>query len=169
MGCDQDTRIDMLFMAIFCTAINDVLTKFCDEGQSSADPWIRVRGAINFLSYHPERSPEQRKKDGWDLPAYGFRGNVRELTYEQLVAARNFFKEHEKELLETKKKLPMILDLKLGKKERMAAARYCIGLFYDLASRYLHYCDCPPNFGPPKGLMDLIIQNESISASEQGA
>lgn len=149
MGCGWNVRGDMLLMAIFCQAIMDVLVDFC-EGQSHANLWIRIKGATNFLGYFPERSPELRRKDGWDLPKYGFRSHICDLTYEQLVAAGRFFEERKERLLETKKKLPMILDLGLSRKERVAAAKYCLGLFSGLNLRYLHYSQNPPNFGRPR-------------------
>lgn len=150
MGCGRNISNDMLCMALFCTAINDVLLNFC-EGQSHAELWIRVRGAIKFLDYYPER----KRKDPWDLPKYGFRGNVRQLTYEQLVATQNFLKENEERLLQTKKKLPLILYLKLSPKQRREAALYCIELFSGLNVHFLYYCEFPPDFGMPKGVEEL--------------
>ena len=68
MGCGRNVGADMLSLALFCTAINQVLVKFCDEDQSGADLWVRVGAAIGFLSCYPERSLKQMKKDGFDLP-----------------------------------------------------------------------------------------------------
>lgn len=155
MGCGRNVSADMLSMAIFCMAIIDVLLDFC-EGRSHADLWIRVKGAINFLGYYPERSPELRKKDGWDSPKYGFRGDIHELTYEQLVVTQMFLKEHEERLLQTKKKLPMILDLKLSPKERKIAAEYCIELFSDLQLHYNYRFDNPPTFAIPHRIRELL-------------
>ncbi len=159
MGCGRNVRIDMLSLALFCMAIIDVLIDFC-EGRSHANLWIRVKGAINFLSYYPERSPEQRKKDGWDLPKYGFRDNICDLTYEQLVVAQNFLREHEKRLLETKEKLPMILDLRLSPKQRRMAAEYCIVLFSDLQECYNYRFDRPPTFIVPHGIRKLLKEEK---------
>lgn len=167
MGCGQDVSMDMLCMALFCTAINDVLINFC-EGQSHADLWVRVRGAIRFLDYYPERSPEQRKKDSFDLPKCGFRGDVRRLTYEQLIATQNFFKDpkNKKGLLRTKRELPKILDLKLSPGQRRAAARYCIELFSSLHGKYNWYTVHPPKFGPPKGIEKLLSLSKSKGKTE---
>jgi hypothetical protein len=148
--------MDMLSMALFCTAIIDKLIEFGDEGKSHADLWVRVRGAIEFLGYYPERRPDQRKKGGSDFPTYGFRGNICQLTYEQLVATQRYLEEHKKELLETKKQLFKILqNLTLSSGERRAAARYCIKLFLGLCGMYLWYSEHPPHFGPPKGVEKL--------------
>lgn len=159
MGCGRNVSGDMLSMALFCMAINDVLIKFC-EGQSHANLWIRVRGAINFLSYYPERSPEQRKKDTLDLPKYGFRDSISRLTYEQLVATQRFLKEHEERLLQTKKKLPMILDLQLSPEKRREAALYCIVLFSGLHGHYNYCVYRPPTFVVPPGIRELSKGNK---------
>ncbi len=156
MGCRRNVRVDMLSLATFCQAIAEVLVNFCDEGQSHADLWIRVKGAINFLSYYPERSPEQRKRDMLDLPKYGFRGGIGGLTYEQLVITKNFLKNHEKKLLRTKKTLPLILDLRLSPEQRRKAAGYCIKLFSDLVIHYLYHFEFPPEIGIPRGLLELL-------------
>lgn len=156
MGCGRNVAVDMLNLASFCQAIDEVLVSFCDEGQSSADLWIRVRGAINFLNYWPEPRLKQRKGNFFDLPEYGFRGEIRRLTYEQLVITQNFLKEHEKRLLQTKKVLPRILDLKLESEQRRKAAGCCIKLFSDLTKRYLYNFEFPPTIGIPKGFSELL-------------
>jgi hypothetical protein len=148
--------MDMLCMALFCSAVNDKLIDFGYCGQSHADLWARVREAIKFLSYYPERSPEQRKKDGLDLPTYGSRGEARRLTYEQLVVTQRYLKEHEKRLIGTKKRLLLILDLKLNIEKRRAAARYCVELFSGLGGMYLWYCERPPKIGPSESMEELL-------------
>ncbi len=137
MSCGRDARGEMLSMSLFLTAINQALINFC-KGQSHADLWIRVSGAIEFLSYYPERSPKQRKRSGLDLPKFGFRGDKRTLSYEQLVVAQRYLKEETKRLIQTKKALPRILYLQFDMEKRIAAARYCIELFHGLCGRYSH-------------------------------
>ena len=156
MGCGRNVGADMLSLALFCTAINQVLVQFCDEDQSGADLWVRVGAAIGFLSCYPERSLKQMKKDGFDLPPYGFRGKKCRLTYEQFVVAQNFLKNHKKRLLQTKKTLPRILDLRLATEQRRKAAGYCMKLFSDLHDNCLYYSYFPPIIGIPRGILKLL-------------
>jgi hypothetical protein len=146
--------MDMLCMSFFCAAINKSLTDFTYKGKSHANLWTRVRSAIQFLDCFPEK----RRKDQFDFPKYSSGGRTHILTYEQLVAAQNFFEdpENKKMLLRTKRKLPKILNLKLSFAKRRAAAQYCIELFFNLGLLYHYYHEYPPNFGLPKGLEKLL-------------
>lgn len=166
MGCSINIRAEMLSMAIFCQAIVDSLIDFC-EGKPHANLWIRVKGAINFLAYFPERSLKQKKGDMFDLPKYGFRGEIHNLTYEQLVAADRYFEEHKAEFFRTKKNLPMVLNLNLSTQKRKKAAEDCLDFFSGLQGKYLWYFDFPPNFGPPRGLSELVQKSKQKSAQRK--
>lgn len=150
MGCGRDVRVDMLSLATFCQAIAEVLVNFCDEGQSHADLWTRVKGAIKFLDLFSEQGPLDF------FPKFGFRGSMNRLTYEQRVVTKDFLKEREKKVRETKRKLPLILDLQLSSKQRRAAAGYCIKLFSALTIHYLYYFHFPPSTGVPRGIRELL-------------
>lgn len=159
MGCGRDIRADMLSLATFCLAINDKLVTFCDEGQSHADLWIRVKGAIKFLDLFSEQ-----KQGPFDFfPKYGFRDNMSRLRYEQMVVTKNLLKEYEKRACETRKRLPLILDLRLDTEQRRKAAGYCIKLFSDLMIRYLWYFEFPPTFGMPRGLDEFLAEGSEKS------
>ena len=151
MGCVRNVRGDMLGLAIFCRNINDRLIDFCDC-QPHADLLVVVRAAIDFLSYYPERSPAQKKrekKDPWDLPKYGVRFEKRDLSYEQLIVTQKYLAKRKERLEQTKKKLPLIFNLQLSRKEREKAAGYCVELFSGLQSTCHYYFNFPPSFPPP--------------------
>jgi len=156
------TRVDMLGLATFCHAVVDQLLKFCDEGQSHADLWIKVRGAIQFLDFFSRFSGlEQGPVDFF--PKYGFRGDMSRLSYEQLIVTMNLIKEHEKRVRETRKRLPLILDLRLDLKERRKAAGYCFKLFAEFRTRYLYNFEFPPTIGIPRGVIKLLTEGSEKS------
>jgi hypothetical protein len=154
MGFGLDIRIDMSNLSIFCSSITHWLIKFCEDRRSHADLWIRVRGAINFLDLFSE----SKKGPPGYFSKYGFRGDMNRLTYEQMIVTKKFLKERGKRACETRKRLPLIIDLRLSPGQRRKAAGYCIKLFSDLQIYYYYYSYFPPTIGTPRDIQELLLE-----------
>lgn len=145
----RDVRGDMFALMVFINQIKETLVYF-SEYEKNDKFEETIRGALEFLSYYPERKRKASDNRLDDMPKFGFGNEKHDLHYEQLVTTQGYLKEHAKILEQVKEKLKIVLDARFKFENRKQAALFCVEkLFIGMVYHYHRRLEHPLVIGPP--------------------